>query len=142
MRCYQTLFPRIRVCGTRLVLAYSNGLFAASADAKVSIETLEGAAAFGTLPTFTPSHRLRVFSQETGVISTLTFFTLGKMRTDSKEELRRKKAYQHFRLFLKGVKALWQHAKCVHRVRYICRAKQQNRPLGLIKQISSRFDTF
>ena len=78
------------------MLAYSNGLFAASADAKVSIEALEGAAAFGTLPTLTPSHRLGVSSQETGVIPTLTFFTLGKMRTDSKEALRAKRAFRLF----------------------------------------------
>ena len=87
---------RHALSSTRYVLAYSNGLFAASADAKVSIEALEGAAAFGTLPTLTPSHRLGVSSQETGVIPTLTFFTLGKMRTDSKEALHAKRAFRLF----------------------------------------------
>ena len=82
--------------GTGHVLAYSNGLFAANADAKVSIEALEGAAAFGTLPTLTPSHSLRVFSQETCVISTLSLFTLGKMRTDLKEELHTKRVCRLF----------------------------------------------
>ena len=45
---------------TGQVLAYRNRLFAASTDMIVTFEALEGAAAFGTPPTHTPSHRLRI----------------------------------------------------------------------------------